>query len=97
MLSVITALEFLQHHFAKTGHRNTSCDPHLHQAIEQPMLLTSRQASAARRLRPNAVTGKVEFVQKHLSSLEINSLVSLASIRETRRPPRCVSEERLGL
>jgi hypothetical protein len=34
MLRVITALEFLQHHFAKLGHRNTSCDPHLHQAIE---------------------------------------------------------------
>jgi hypothetical protein len=28
--------------------RNTSCDPHLHQAIEQPMLPTSREASAAR-------------------------------------------------
>ena len=38
MLRVITALEFLQHHFAKLGHRNTSCDPHLHQAIEQPTL-----------------------------------------------------------
>ncbi len=38
LLSVITALEFLQHHFAKSGHRNTSCDPHLHQAIEQPTL-----------------------------------------------------------
>jgi len=38
MWSVITALEFFQHHFAKSGHRNTSCDPHLHQAIEQPTL-----------------------------------------------------------
>src|SRR5437867_918796 len=54
MLSVITALEFFQHYLAKMGHRNTSCDPHLHQAIEQPMLPTSREASAAGRLRPNA-------------------------------------------
>ncbi len=30
MLSVITALEFFQHYFAKMGHGNTSCDPHLH-------------------------------------------------------------------
>src|SRR5258707_8207532 len=48
MLSVITALEFFQHYFAKMGHRNTSCDPHLHQVIEQPMLPISREASAAR-------------------------------------------------
>src|SRR5216684_3822244 len=48
MLSVITALEFFQHYFAKMGHRNTSCDPHLHQVIEQPILPTSREASAAR-------------------------------------------------
>src|SRR5256885_14411419 len=57
MLSVITALEFFQHYFAKMGHRNTSCDPHLHQAIEQPMLRTPRVASAAGRLRPNGVSG----------------------------------------
>src|SRR5437879_7264805 len=35
---VITKLEFFQHHFSKMGHRATSCDPHLHQAIEQPTL-----------------------------------------------------------
>jgi hypothetical protein len=29
-LCVIAKLEFFQHHFAKMGHRNTSCDPHLH-------------------------------------------------------------------
>ena len=34
MLSVMTTLEFLQHHFAKLGHGNTSCDPHVHQVIE---------------------------------------------------------------
>src|SRR5258708_36697951 len=38
MLSVITALEFFQHYFSEMGHRNTSCDPHLHQVIEQPTL-----------------------------------------------------------
>src|SRR6266436_2345257 len=40
MLSVITTLEFLQHYFAKMGHRNTSCDPHLHpshQATNAPL------------------------------------------------------------
>ena len=57
MLSVITALEFFQHYFAKMGHRNTSCDPHLHQAIEQPMLPTSREASAAGRLRSSRLIG----------------------------------------
>src|SRR6267143_4454120 len=62
MLSVITALEFFQHHFAKMGHRNTSCDPHLHQAIEHPMLPTSREASAAGRLRPNGQPGSYRFV-----------------------------------
>src|SRR5258708_17784425 len=40
MLSVITTLEFFQHYFAKMGHRNTSCDPHLHpnhQATNAPL------------------------------------------------------------
>jgi hypothetical protein len=44
MLSVITALEFFQHYFAKMGHRNTSCDPHLHpnhQATNAPYLTRS--------------------------------------------------------
>src|ERR1700730_4447283 len=68
MLSVITALEFFQHHFAKMGHRNTSCDPHLHQAIEHPMLATSREASAAGRLRPNAHLVSVEVVGLAISS-----------------------------
>src|ERR1700730_12457167 len=62
MLSVITPLEFFQHHFAKMGHRNTSCDPHLHQAIEHPMLATSREASAAGRLRQNAFTRTYSIV-----------------------------------
>src|SRR5215469_5513486 len=30
ILSVVTTVEFFHHHFAKMGHRNTSCDPHLH-------------------------------------------------------------------
>src|SRR5260370_36843523 len=38
MLSVITALEFFQHYFAKMGHRNTSCDHTYIQAIKQPTL-----------------------------------------------------------
>src|SRR5438876_8711616 len=42
------------------GHGNTSCDPHLHlshQATKRST--TSREASAAGRLRPNSVIGKV--------------------------------------
>jgi hypothetical protein len=35
---VVKVLEELKHQFTKMGHRNTSCDPHLHQAIEQPTL-----------------------------------------------------------
>jgi len=30
ILCIITKLEFFQHQFFETGHRNTSCDPHLH-------------------------------------------------------------------
>src|ERR1700752_2090766 len=36
----VTTLEFLQHHFSKMGHRDTSCDPHLypsHQATTAPL------------------------------------------------------------
>jgi hypothetical protein len=35
--SVITSLEFLQHHFSEMSHED-SCDPHLHQTVEQPTL-----------------------------------------------------------
>src|SRR6266481_6419189 len=64
MLSVITALEFFQHYFAKMGHRNTSCDPHLHpshQATNPPLphaqrpppggYVVCRAGSAARRCK----------------------------------------------
>src|SRR5258708_40296634 len=40
ILCIITKLEFFQHHFSKMGHRNTSCDPHLHpshQATNAPL------------------------------------------------------------
>jgi hypothetical protein len=35
---IVATLKLLQHHFSQTGHRNTSCDPHLHQTVEQPTL-----------------------------------------------------------
>jgi hypothetical protein len=35
---VVATLKLLQHHFSQMGHRNTSCDPHLHQIVEQPTL-----------------------------------------------------------
>src|SRR5207244_1211420 len=87
MLSVITALEFFQHYFAKMGHRNTSCDPHLHQAIEQPMLPTPRVASAAGRLRPNAEIVQVQFsTQGTLPVMRlIESFAVLASLRHNLR------------
>jgi hypothetical protein len=61
MLSVITTLEFFQHHFAKMRHRNTSCDPHLHQTIKQPTLhyltrsVRRRAATSKRRNRKSEV------------------------------------------
>jgi hypothetical protein len=55
-LRVITTLEFFQHHFAKMGHGNTSCDPHLYpKPSSNQRSVTSREASAAGRLRPNAL------------------------------------------
>src|SRR6267378_166925 len=58
ILCIITKLEFFQHHFSKMGHGNTSCDPHLHLSHSSyQRSATSREASAAGRLRPNAETG----------------------------------------
>jgi hypothetical protein len=65
MLSVITTLEFFQHHFAKMGHRNTSCDPHLHpshQATNAPLPHAQRPPPGGYVL--NAVTGKVLVLQR---------------------------------
>ena len=46
---IITTLEFLQHHFAKSGHRDGLLVTHnLSQPTRQPPLPTSREASAAR-------------------------------------------------
>src|SRR6478672_6723450 len=60
ILCIITKLEFFQHHFFETGHRNTSCDPHLHPSLQATNACTaSREASAAGRLRPNAVIAEV--------------------------------------
>src|SRR5260370_25019122 len=68
ILCIITKLEFFQHHFYKMGHGNTSCDPHLHLSHSSyQRSATSRAASAAGRLRPNAETGQVKMVPNHLS------------------------------
>src|SRR6202051_3595587 len=62
---IITTLELFQHHFSQVGHRETSCDPHLpHKPSSNQRSTTSRVASAAGRLRPNALTGKVDFTPK---------------------------------
>src|SRR5271156_2509964 len=62
ILCIITKLEFFQHQFAKMGHGNTSCDPHLHpshQATNAPLPHAKRPPHG--RLRPNAVTVYVDF------------------------------------
>src|SRR5882724_8060612 len=46
-LSVITSLEFLQHHSAKMGHKDTSCDHNLSPCQATIARFTSREASAA--------------------------------------------------
>src|ERR1700740_368818 len=51
---VVTSLEFFQHYFAKMGHGNTSCDPHLHtnhQATNVPLPHAKRPPR--QRLRAN--------------------------------------------
>ena len=62
MLSVITSLEFFQHHFSEMGHRDLLVTQNLSQAIEQPTLhyltrsvrrraATSKRASSERSVR----------------------------------------------
>src|SRR6267154_5910954 len=46
-LSIITSLEFLQHHSAKMGHKDTSCDHNLSPCQATIARFTSREASAA--------------------------------------------------
>src|SRR5882762_7119842 len=46
-LSIITSLEFLQHHSAKMGHKDTSCDHNLSPCQANIARFTSREASAA--------------------------------------------------
>src|SRR5215469_858948 len=50
-LCVITALEFLQHHFSKMGHRDLLVTHNLAQPTSNPAPSSSRAASAAGRLR----------------------------------------------
>src|SRR5260370_29488054 len=82
MLSVITSLEFFQHYFAKMGHRNPSCDPHLHQAIEQPMLPTSREASAARAATSKRINRRYGIARENaLADVRFRPLKSLGAHR----------------
>src|SRR5215472_7898868 len=55
----VTTLEFLQHHFSKMGHGNTSCDPHLHpnhQASNAPVPHAKRPPRSGYVLTAIAVT-----------------------------------------
>jgi len=62
------------------GHGNTSCDPHLHlshQATKRST--TSREASAAGRLRPNAGTVRLSGVATYRGlSLQTENLPQLS-------------------
>jgi hypothetical protein len=47
-LSIITALELLQHHFFSDGSQGPPCDPNLSLPLGKHRSTTSRLASAAR-------------------------------------------------
>src|SRR5271169_3481552 len=59
--SVITTIEFLEHHFAKMGHRSSPYDPTLSLPLVHTTAADARhaQASAAKRLRSNRLRGHV--------------------------------------
>src|SRR5271157_4859613 len=61
-LGVITTLEFLEHHFAKVGHRSSPYDPtlSLHLVYSTAADIRHAQASAAKRLRSNRHVGDAE-------------------------------------
>src|SRR5271165_3867279 len=61
-LGVITTLEFIEHHFAKVGHRSSPYDPTLTLHLVHSTAADTRhaKASAAKRLRSNRNVGDVE-------------------------------------
>ena len=61
MLSVITSLEFFQHYFSEMGHRDLLVTQIYLKPSSNQRSPTSREASAAGRLRPNEVIGKWEI------------------------------------
>src|SRR6266481_1712619 len=69
--SVITTLEFVQHHFSEMGHGNTSCDPHLHQTIEQPMLNDLTRSVRRRAAAFKSHNRKLTQLPTHLFSGQI--------------------------
>src|ERR1700676_5629018 len=73
MLSVITTLEFFQHYFAKMGHRNTSCDPHLHpshQATNAPLPHAKRPPPGGYVQTPKP--DKSNWAQNHFSGNDLS-------------------------
>ena len=58
-LGVITTLEFLEHHFAKVGHRSSPYDPTLSLPLVYSTAADTRhaKASTAKRLRSNRLRG----------------------------------------
>src|SRR5271166_5380150 len=66
-LGVITTLEFLEHHFAKVGHRSSPYDPTLSLHLVHSTAADTRhaKASAAKRLRSNRHVGDYSRVGQH--------------------------------
>src|SRR6516164_11497594 len=58
-LRVIKTLELFQHHLSKMGHGNTSCDHIYINPSSNQRSTTSREASAAQRLRANRLRGNL--------------------------------------
>src|SRR2546430_5614306 len=87
MLRVITALEFFQHYFAKMGHRNTCCDPHLHPSHQA----TNAALPHAKRPPPGGyvqtrkpeMPGNSTIYPECPVSVNGESIATLASIRLT--------------
>ena len=81
---VVAALELLQHHFSQTGHRNTSCDLHLHQTVEQPTLRHATRS--VRRASGLVLVGNSELIAKGVFKTQESERSGIAGAA-TREPP----------
>src|SRR5215472_668406 len=83
MFRKVTTLELFQHHFAKSGHKDLLMTRQLPQPLGNHRSTTSREASAAQRLRANGLTFQVR-----ISTLALAGFVPRARVRlETLQAP----------